>query len=82
MEVHCHGICVEVDDRCRLRTKYTYCAVLRCADTPSVPCLAGDWAGQFPVIFNIVGGSGAYDGVTGGTATFNSDKSIDLVLIK
>lgn len=49
--------------------------------TPPLSCPTGDWTGQYPIALNIVGGSGAYDGVTGGTATFN-DKNIDLVLIK
>jgi hypothetical protein len=42
---------------------------------------AGDWTGQGAITLNIVGGTGDYASVTGGTATF-TDSNIDLMLIK
>lgn len=40
---------------------------------------AGDWTGQYPITFSIVGGTGDYDGVFGGKVTFNDNK-LDMVL--
>lgn len=45
-----------------------------------MPAAVGDWTGSYPVTFNIVGGSGAYQNVLGGRALFTSDSKLDLTL--
>lgn len=40
---------------------------------------AGDWTGQWPVVWNVVGGSGDFQWVTGGVVTHNGNRA-DLVL--